>query len=354
MKHDVKTLIILSPGFPKDEADTACLPSQQIFVKSLNKIFPSLKIIALSFRYPFSISPYKWQGNLIIPFNAKQKALLARIRIWRALDELKKNHHIVGLFSFWCGECALIGKYFGKRNNLKHFTWISGQDARKGNKYISLIRPKPYELVAMSDFLAKEFYKNYGVKPLHVVPIGIDASMFEKKIHKKNIDIIGVGSLISLKQYDIFISIIKSLSNNFDSIKTIICGKGPQKEALQSAIDKMLLSKNVLLIGEKPHTEVLQLMQRSKILLHTSSYEGFGAVCIEALYAGCHVISFVNPMKRDIDHWHVVKTKEEMINKVIELLGNSETEYTAELPYIMDDSVKAVMQLFNYKETITV
>ena len=47
MKNDAKTLIILSPGFPKDESDTACLPSQQIFVRALNKNFPSLRIFFL-------------------------------------------------------------------------------------------------------------------------------------------------------------------------------------------------------------------------------------------------------------------------------------------------------------------
>ena len=41
MKHDQKTLIILSPGFAKDEADTTCLPAQQVFIKALNKNFPS-------------------------------------------------------------------------------------------------------------------------------------------------------------------------------------------------------------------------------------------------------------------------------------------------------------------------
>ena len=56
MKHDPKTLVILSPGFPKDEADTTCLPAHQVFIKSLNKNFPSLKIIILSFQYPFSTS----------------------------------------------------------------------------------------------------------------------------------------------------------------------------------------------------------------------------------------------------------------------------------------------------------
>ena len=82
MKHNEKTLIILSPGFPKDEADTTCLPSQQVFIKALNKNFPGLKIIILSFQYPFSKVEYKWYGNAVIPFNGMKTGLKARIRLW--------------------------------------------------------------------------------------------------------------------------------------------------------------------------------------------------------------------------------------------------------------------------------
>ena len=68
--------------------------------------------------------------------------------------------------------------------------------------------------------------------------------------------------------------------------------------------------------------EILQLMKRAKIFLHTSSYEGFSTVCLEALYAGCHVISFIKPMEHDIGHWHIVQSKEEMVKKAMEILGN--------------------------------
>ena len=253
MKHNTKTLIILSPGFPKDEADTTCLPSQQIFIRSLNKNFPDLKIIILSFKYPFSITTYKWYGNGVIPFNGKNKALRARIRLWRALDELKKENNIIGLFSFWCGECALIGKYFGKRNSLKHFTWITGQDARKGNKYISLIRPKPNELIAMSDFLAKEFYKNYDVQPLYVIPNGIDSSLFAKQNSERNITIMGVGSLIPLKQYDVFINVVKEIAEKITSVSAMLCGKGPQENKLKKLIVQQQL-QNTYCIGWRKTT----------------------------------------------------------------------------------------------------
>ena len=357
MKHDSKTLIILSPGFPKDEADTICLPSQQIFIRALNKNFPSLKIIILSFQYPFSTSAYNWYSNIVIPFNGMKKGIIARMLLWHlmwsTLHELKKENSIVGLFSFWCGECALVGKYFGKQNNLKHFSWITGQDAKKGNRYMPFIRPQSHELIAMSDFLSKEFYKNYGVRPLHIIPNGIDSSLFSVQSIERDTTILGVGSLIPLKQYDVFINVVKEITKEIPAANAMLCGKGWQLMQLQKLIVQHQLQNSILLTGEKQHEEILQLMQRTKVFLHTSNYEGFSTVCLEALYAGCHVISFINPMQHDIDHWHIVQTKEEMINKAIHILKNPETAYTSVLPYSMDDNARAVMQLFNYKEAAT-
>jgi glycosyltransferase involved in cell wall biosynthesis len=354
MKHDTKTLVILSPGFPKDEDDTTCLPAHQIFVRALNKNFPSLKIIILSFQYPFSKSVYNWYGNKVIPFNGMKKGIIARLFLWRnlwfTLHQLKKENNIIGLFSFWVAECAFIGKYFGKRNNLKHLSWVTGQDAKKGNKYIPLIRPQPNELIAMSDFLSKEFYKNYAVQPSHIIPNGIESSLFPVERTERDITILGVGSLIPLKQYDVFIDVVKEIIKEIPVTNAMICGKGPQELQLQKLIEQHQLQNNITLGGEKSHAETLRLMQRTKVFLHTSNYEGFSTVCLEALYTGCHVISFIKPMRHDIDHWHIVETKLEMITKAIAILKSPGTLYTAVLPYTMDDSARAVMQLFDYRE----
>jgi glycosyltransferase involved in cell wall biosynthesis len=357
MKHDSKTLVILSPGFPKDEADTNCLPSQQIFIKALNRNFPFLQIIILSFQYPFSTSAYYWYGNRIIPFNGMQKTLVEKPimwrRFWNTLSNLRKDSNIVGILSFWCGECALIGKYFGKRNHLKHFCWILGQDAKKGNRYIPLLRPRPDELIAMSGFLSNEFYKNYTVKPAHLIPNGIDPSLFTVQSKEREIAIFGAGSLIPLKQYDLFIYAAEEIIKEIPSANAMLCGKGPMHMQLQKLIGHYQLQDKILLPGEKQHPEILQLMQRAKVFLHTSNYEGFSTVCLEALYAGCHVVSFIKPMDQDIDHWHIVNTTEEMVMKAINILKDTGTSYTGVLPYKMDDSARAMMRLFDYKEPVT-
>ncbi|MBS1597821.1 MAG: glycosyltransferase [Bacteroidetes bacterium] len=357
MMKNAKTLVILSPGFPKDELDSTCLPAQQSFILALKNNFPSLKIIVLSFQYPFVKREYNWHGIEVIAFAGHDRSGFQRVKtwisVWKEMRRRKKNNSIIGLFSFWCTECALVGKYFAKRNNLNHYIWILGQDAKVDNHYIRWINPRSEELVAMSDFLAKEFLNNYSVKPKFVIPNGIDPALYANTILTRDIDILGAGSLIGLKQYEIFIEVVGALAKENPSINTMICGDGPEQKNLQALINRLGLEKNVVLAGKKSHPELLELMQRCRIFLHPSSYEGFSSVCLEALYAGARVISFFKPMAAWINHWMIVHDKKEMAEKITEILDDPEIDYRPVLPYPMKDSAKAVMKLFNYNDAAT-
>ena len=310
-------LIILSPGFPESEADSTCLPMQQQFVRALKEMYPGLDIVVLTFQYPYHQKEYNWFEVKVIPFGGRNKGglqkLLLRNKINSTLKKLYKANKIAGLFSFWYNECAFIGKKFADKYGVKHYCWILGQDARKGNEYPKLLPPLSNELVALSDFIQNEFERNHGIRPQFVIPPGIDETLFASIPKEKDLDLLGVGSLISLKQYDIFLEIVAELKKQMPGIKVLLVGKGPEKEKLQSLIRKFKLESSVTMTGELPYSEVLKLMQRAKVFLHPSSYEGFGCVCLEALHAGAHVISFCKPMNMQITHWHIVKDKDAAI-----------------------------------------
>src|SRR5689334_17291676 len=204
-----KTLVILTPGFPESEADTTCLPMQQQFVRALKKLYPGFEIVVLTFQYPYHKNEYKWFGIRVIPFAGRNKGglpkVLLRNKINSTLKDLYHKTRIVGLFSFWYNECAFVGKKFADKYDLKHYCWILGQDAREANKYPKLLPPRSDELIALSDFVQHEFKRNHGITPGCVIPPGIDETLFGKTPAQKDIDVLGVGSLIPLKQYDIFL-----------------------------------------------------------------------------------------------------------------------------------------------------
>ena len=357
MGESQKTLIILSPGFPADESDSTCIPPQQVFVAALKKTYPALNIVVLAFQYPFVSGQYEWKGMKVIALAGRNKGRVSRLLIWwkawKILRRLKAKYDLLGILSFWCGEAALVGSRFAKRNHLKHFCWILGQDAQANNSMVKWIAPREGELIALSHFLQKEFLTHHGIRPGHMIPCAVDPTLFKKNAKERNIDLLGVGSLIALKQFDLFIEIIAEIKKKFPSTKAMICGKGPEEQRLAEKINQLGLNENIVLAGEKSHGEVLELMQQTKIFIHSSSYEGFGAVCIEALYAGAHVVSFVKPMNAHIPHWHIVESKEEMVKTVLLLLVDPAIPHDPVLPFDVGATTKLMMKLFNYEEVNT-
>lgn len=347
MNKNEKTLVILTPGFAKDETDTACLPLQQQLIIALKENNPQLNIIILSLEYPFQTQKYIWFNTTVIPFNGRGRGLhklLLRRKLNTTLKKIHKLTPVSGLLSFWYGECAAVGKRFADKYGLKHFCWILGQDAKKENKYPGRIKPRPGELIALSDFLQKEFEKNHGIKPAHLITAGINTKLFNGE-KEKDIDILGAGSLIPLKQYDIFLQAVAEIKKQMPGIKAMLIGKGPEKGKLESLITQLGLQSNVTLTGELPYQEVLERMQRTKIFLHPSSYEGFSGVCLEALYAAAHVISFCQAINRKIEQWHIVKTKEELYHRTLTLLQDKQLKSERVLFKSINDTAKDIMTL---------
>lgn len=343
-----KTLIILTPGFPADESDTACLPAQQQFTRTLQKHFPWLRIIIVTVQYPSYSTEYLWNNIRVISLGI-QSGFYTRFawwKIWNTLERLKKGNTLSGILSFWCTEHTLPGFWFARAYHIPHYCWLLGRDARKNNHVIKLIHPKSSELIALSDFLRNEFYKNHRVKATHVIPIGVDKDSFTEPAAERFIDVMGAGSLIPLKQYHIFVEVVKSLSISFPNLKAIIFGKGEEKDSLGKKIHELGISHHLRLMDEVPHDELMAIMGYDKIFLHPSSYEGFSSSCLEALSAGAHVISFQCPMEHRFPHWHLVHTPQEMYLKTLSLLQSDALNHEAVIPYTMRDAAEKIMDLF--------
>lgn len=347
-----KTLVILSPGFPENEADSTCIPPQQVFVRNLKLQYPDLNIVVLAFEYPFHSCTYQWNNVSVIAFGGANKGGLPRLNNWRRVrlevKRLNKTYPLIGLLSFWMGDCAFVADRFARKHNLKHFCWILGQDAKPGNKYFRWMKPTAESLIALSDFIATEVKNNYSVTPAHTIPVGVDPKLFGEPSRKRDIDILGAGSLIPLKLYSLLINMIAALHIYFPDIRAVICGDGPERHLLSELIKDYQLEKNIQLTGELPHTAVLALMQRTKVFAHPSSYEGLGMVCLEALYAGAQVTSFVRPMDQPIKNWHFAKTPDDMVNILKRLLDDPFCNNGKVTPYIIADTCSRIMSLFGY------
>lgn len=343
-----KAFLILTPGFAESESDTTCLPMQQQLVRMITKMYPDIEVIILSFQYPYVEKVYQWFGVSVYSFNGKNKGgvfrLLLRKKVNAVLKKINEEKRVVGLLSFWLNECAAVGKSFGEKHSILHYCWILGQDAKKENKYPKRLSVQSKELIALSDFLQEEFETNHGIRPFKKISSGIESWSYEEQ--ERDIDLLAVGSLIPLKRLEIFIEVVSRVKRILPGIKASIIGDGSERENIEKLIVNLGLQENVSVAGELSYSKVLMRMQRSKILLHPSSYEGFSGVCLEALSRGAHVISFCRAMNRDIDHWHIVRDQEEMEQKVVGLLQQT-IDHNPVVPFVMKDTVQQLLNLYH-------
>jgi glycosyltransferase involved in cell wall biosynthesis len=330
MESHEKTLVVLIPGFPADESDSTCLPVLQQVILHLKKYDPHLYIKVLAFQYPYVKKNYLWHNIPVTSFDGRNKGGFARWKLRRKIRAHLRSIYQPGkptcLLSCWYGECAYVGQNFADNFHIRHICWSLGQDARKQNTYPRKISIPTGNLAVLSDLLSTQWMKNHGITPKHVIPPGIDTSQFIGK-SLKDIDLLAAGSLIPLKSYEIFINLVRSIKERLPAVKAILIGEGPERAKLEAMIRESGLENNLSLTGEIPYSDVLRLMQRSKVFIHPSSYEGFGMVCLEALAAGAHVISFLRPMFQPIPHWFVASDFKEMEEETFRILADPQTRF---------------------------
>jgi glycosyltransferase involved in cell wall biosynthesis len=342
-------IIIVTPGFPKDENDTACLPAFQQFALSLKQNFPEFKFIFISLQYPFKKGWYNWNGIDVYAIAGKNKKHIFGLNTKRLalqkLNELSETYTIKGLLSLWCIDTALVTNKFALEKKLNHLIWIIGQDAKATNGFVKKIKPNPGQLVAMSDFLKEEFKKNHHINPKHVVANGINTGIFETlNLNQRPIDVLGAGSLIPLKNYSLFIEVIAEVKEKHPALTVKIIGDGEERKLLADLIIQYKLQKNIVLLGAKSHQETLSLMNQSKVFLHTSHYEGNSTVLMEALYSGCQVISTQQLSSAEVKNLYTKTSKTELVNTLIQLLFESKISERITFN-TMDNSSRQMMQL---------
>lgn len=324
MPEKNNSLILLTPGFPENETDSTCLPWFQCFVRQLKDSYPDLNIIVVSLQYPFQKKRYQWEGVQVYAMGGRNRSGIAkrllRYHVHQQLKRICEEESIIGIVSLWYGEAARAGERISASYQLPHFCWIAGQDARAGNPFPSKLKIPGERLIAVSDFIQEQFWKEYGIRPAHVIPFGPDQKLYQSPAPEKDIDLLAAGSLIALKQFGIFVEVLHAVQQKYPAVKAVLCGAGPEAAELKQRADQLGLKNNLLFTGETSYTDLLNYMQRAKILLHPSAYEGFGCVCTEALLGAAYVIRFTQPMKANMQNSITVPSKEEMIYQSLELL----------------------------------
>lgn len=342
-----QNILLLTPGFPKDENDYLCIPPLQDFLVKLKKDFPAVNITGAAFQYPFIKSSYKWNEISVFSFGGRNSKL-EKLFVWDSAITLAKylraKNQLDVVHSLWFGECALIGNRISSRFNIKHICTLMGQDVTSKNIYLKLLNMKKMTIVSLSKNQSELFKKLTGQNVTEEIFWGVNDQQFD--IYKqREIDLLGVGSLIGLKNYSAFIEVVKRLKKDFPSIRTMIIGDGKlRKTLMQKSVDSGL-ENNIEFAGNIKRPEVFKIMQKSKILLHPSLFEGSGLVFAEALANGMSVVSFNIGYAIENEKWFIAKNEDELYLHCKNLL-NKNLSYKPMNIFPIEETVNRYAKLY--------
>ena len=320
-------IVLLTPGFPVDESDTSCIPPLQSFALSLSKR-EGITVSIVAVHYPYKKKNYQWKGISVYGLGGDNRKGWRKARVFfeakKVLNGIHKQSPIHRVHSFWLSDAAFIGARFSSKFGVPHTITLMGQDALIPVRYMKLIKPSADQLVALSQHQLEAFRKSSGMRLSKVIPWGADIGNADLDQPRKT-DIIGVGALIDLKNYQLFLEVIADVHSGVPINTVQIFGDGPERENLEALTNELGLSTVVKFNGHVPREQVLEAMKTSKVLLHTSRYESFGYVFMEALASGTEIVSTDVGMASDFtsEHWITGNTKEELSKHLRTLLNRT-------------------------------
>jgi len=341
-----KHILILTPGFPKDEADDNCIPPLQEFLLKFKSTHPDSKISVIAFQYPYEHKSYEWNG-IHLHSLAGKNSKIKKVYIWfRAVHLAKKIHrakNIDVIHSLWLGECALVGNILSKQFNCKHICTLMGQDVKSSNRYLRLSKNKKIVIAALSKNQADEFYRITGRAADQMIHWGIDYQPVTNT--ERDIDLFAAGSLIPLKNYSLLIRTVEEIIKVKPNVKCILAGAGPEELKLKSLVREKGLEKNITLAGLINRKEVFKLMQRSKIFVHPSTFEGSGYVFAEALANGMNIVSFNVGYAHEHPKWFIAKDEQDFIRGCTDLLS-ADLDFTPDNIFPLQKTIKRYTSLY--------
>lgn len=119
-----------------------------------------------------------------------------------------------------------------------------------------------------------------------VRPTGIDLGLFRATGNKRRRQIITVGSFKWKKGYSHLLRAMRSLIDDFPDYSLLIVGDGPEKNTIHREIETLGLQRHVHLLGKLPQTELVCLLNQSRLFVLASLREGLPKALLEALACG--------------------------------------------------------------------
>jgi glycosyltransferase involved in cell wall biosynthesis len=197
---------------------------------------------------------------------------------------------------------------------------------------ISDLIDKSKIITTVSNSVAEDIKKYYGVKNPLVLGNGVDLELFkpDERIHKENC-ILFVGRISYVKGVNDLVECARILSKKYD-ITFTLAGRGELEQKIKKLIEGENLDKTIRLVGQVGRERLLSMYQKARIFLIPSYYEGLPTVLLEAMACGLPVVATnVSGCKDVISHGYnglliPPKSPERMAQEIINIVEHPELE----------------------------
>ena len=199
--------------------------------------------------------------------------------------------------AFWAGIVALnIKKKFKIPFVITEHSslFLSKNELQKIQSEAIHIFSEASGIIAVSQSLRNAIKK---IKPfeIDVIPNIVDIDLFKPDVQKSNVNgnirFLAIGYLNKNKGHDLLIEAFSKVSDSNQNVTLDICGEGPEKNSLLKKIQELNLGNKVIISGHQNKVQILKKLQESDCLVHTSYFETFGVVLIEAMSCGVPFIT---------------------------------------------------------------
>jgi glycosyltransferase involved in cell wall biosynthesis len=341
-------VLLLTPGFPKDENDFLCTPPVQDYLLKYKEVFPKTKFSVIAFQYPYEISNLSWNGISAYSLGGNNSRI-NKLLVWKEAiknaKEIHKEFSVTSIHSLWFGECALVGYYLSCKLNCNHICTLMGQDVQTSNYYLKILNNERIKIISLSQNQSNEFYKITKRKVDDEIFWGIENQEYDLDIIR-DIDLLAVGSLIPLKNYSLFIKTVAQIVKKFPKLVCKLVGDGPEFSMLKTMAAQYGVDNNIEFTGLLSRKEIFRLMKQSKILVHPSNFEGSGFVFAEALANGMNIVSFNVGYAKQSEKWLIANDDNEFISHTKKLLL-SKLSYEPLNIFPISETVHKYHQLYN-------
>ncbi len=327
--------------------------NSETFIQNTIGQIRSLKSVDLKL-YTLEISDfYLYQNHLLLNVHRILKKFRFNRFRFKLLDYLIKVDYDVVFIDF--GNNAVdFNDYFYSRQK-RMIVHLHGFDISKllnSKHYLNwLIQFTVENKVIVPSIYNSNRLEILGCKKanIHVIPYSFYGGQIVNRVI--DYDLIFVGRFVSKKDPRILIYVLNELVKTFPNIKLCMVGSGYLYSEVSNLIRGFNLNKNVELKGLLSHSEVFDLLVKSKIYIQHSvtsadgDQEGFPNSILEASSLGLPVVSTIHAgipeivldgvsgfLVQEFDYLMMAKKISELLNddELRKILGDSGQKYILE------------------------